>query len=159
MIFMFVIFHVSLDFHAVLQSGSKQRVVRRDSSLHVELGELTTEVDLDIISRLESIIQALSHNPSQLNKPTNTQVLPWTSACIIIICVSAMDVCRLLPITPLYCFFISNYLNLSLHIDSVIGAALLLCSPVPLCCAQASLPHPWPSTFRPEKTHLGASSA
>lgn len=69
-------------FHAcaVLQSGSKQRIVRRDSSLHVELGELTTEVDLDIVGRLESIIQALSHCPSQPKKPANTQVLLWHSA-------------------------------------------------------------------------------
>lgn len=65
---------------AVLQSGSKQRIVRRDSSLHVELGELTTEVDLDIVGRLESIIQALSHCPSQPKKPANTQVLLWHSA-------------------------------------------------------------------------------
>lgn len=60
---------------SVLQSGSKQRIVRRDSSLRVELGELTTEIDLDILGRLDSITQALSHCPNQPKKPGNSQVL------------------------------------------------------------------------------------
>lgn len=50
--------------------------MHRDSSLRVELDELATEIDLDIVGRLDSIIQALSHCPSQPTKPTNTQVLP-----------------------------------------------------------------------------------
>ncbi|KAF4091423.1 hypothetical protein AMELA_G00036730 [Ameiurus melas] len=65
--------HHSLTEKQQRKSGSKQRVVRRDSSLHVELGELTTEVDLDILGRLDSIIQALSHCPSPPEKPANTQ--------------------------------------------------------------------------------------
>ncbi|XP_053361603.1 autophagy-related protein 2 homolog A isoform X1 [Clarias gariepinus] len=55
------------------KSGSKQRIVRRDSSLRVELGELTTEIDLDILGRLDSITQALSHCPNQPKKPGNSQ--------------------------------------------------------------------------------------
>ncbi|KAB5571342.1 hypothetical protein PHYPO_G00223950 [Pangasianodon hypophthalmus] len=65
--------HHSLTEKQQRKSGSKQRVVRRDSSLRVELGELNTEVDLDIVGRLDSIIQALSHCPSQPKKPANTQ--------------------------------------------------------------------------------------
>lgn len=37
--------------------------MRRDSSLQVELGELSSELDLDILGRLEHILQALSHCP------------------------------------------------------------------------------------------------
>ncbi|XP_047658028.1 autophagy-related protein 2 homolog A isoform X3 [Tachysurus fulvidraco] len=65
--------HYSLKEKQQRKRGTKQRVVQRDSALHVELGELTTEVDLDIVSRLNNIIQALSHCPSQPKKPTNTQ--------------------------------------------------------------------------------------
>lgn len=65
--------HYSLTEKHQRKSGSKQRVVRRDSSLRVELGDLTTEVDLDTLGRLGSIIQALSHCPSQPSKPAHTQ--------------------------------------------------------------------------------------
>uniref|UniRef100_A0A8B9H989 Autophagy related 2A n=1 Tax=Astyanax mexicanus TaxID=7994 RepID=A0A8B9H989_ASTMX len=67
--------HYSLTEKHQRKSGSKQRVVRRDSSLRVELGDLTTEVDLDTLGRLGSIIQALSHCPSQPSKPAHTQSL------------------------------------------------------------------------------------
>ncbi|KAK5601806.1 hypothetical protein CRENBAI_020163, partial [Crenichthys baileyi] len=43
----------------------KQRVVRRDSVVRVELAELSAELDLDIISRLGSLSRAFSHCPSQ----------------------------------------------------------------------------------------------
>uniref|UniRef100_A0A8C1JSM5 Autophagy related 2A n=1 Tax=Cyprinus carpio TaxID=7962 RepID=A0A8C1JSM5_CYPCA len=45
------------------QMGSRRRVIRRDSSLRIELGELNSELDLDIIGRLEDILQALRHCP------------------------------------------------------------------------------------------------
>uniref|UniRef100_A0A3Q1GLB6 Autophagy related 2A n=1 Tax=Acanthochromis polyacanthus TaxID=80966 RepID=A0A3Q1GLB6_9TELE len=43
----------------------KQRVVRRDSVVWVELAELCAELDLDILSRLGSLSRAFSHCPSQ----------------------------------------------------------------------------------------------
>uniref|UniRef100_A0A8C7PAA3 Autophagy related 2A n=1 Tax=Oncorhynchus mykiss TaxID=8022 RepID=A0A8C7PAA3_ONCMY len=42
-----------------------QRVLRRDSVVRVELGELSAELDLDILSRLESLSRACSHCPTQ----------------------------------------------------------------------------------------------
>lgn len=45
-------------------------MVRRDSSLRVELGELSSELDLDILGRLEDILQALSHCPSPPQRNT-----------------------------------------------------------------------------------------
>ncbi|XP_037396470.1 autophagy-related protein 2 homolog A isoform X3 [Pygocentrus nattereri] len=65
--------HYSLTEKHQRKSGLKQRVVRRDSSVRIELGELTTEVDLDTLGRLDSIIQALSHCPSQPSKPAHMQ--------------------------------------------------------------------------------------
>ncbi|KAF7707420.1 autophagy-related protein 2 homolog A [Silurus meridionalis] len=65
--------HHSLTEKQQRKSGSKQRVMRRESSLRVELGELTTEIDLDILGRLDNIIHALSHCPTQPNKPANTK--------------------------------------------------------------------------------------
>ncbi|KAI4893707.1 hypothetical protein NFI96_012162 [Prochilodus magdalenae] len=65
--------HYSLTEKHQRKSGLKQRVVRRDSSVRIELGELTTEVDLDTLGRLDSIIQALSHCPSQPSKPAHIQ--------------------------------------------------------------------------------------
>uniref|UniRef100_A0A3B5KV18 Autophagy related 2A n=1 Tax=Xiphophorus couchianus TaxID=32473 RepID=A0A3B5KV18_9TELE len=43
----------------------KQRVLRRDSVIRVELAELSAELDLGILSRLESLSRAFSHCPSQ----------------------------------------------------------------------------------------------
>ncbi|XP_054889953.1 autophagy-related protein 2 homolog A [Poeciliopsis prolifica] len=43
----------------------KQRVLRRDSVVRVELAELSAELDLDILSRLGSLSRAFSHCPSQ----------------------------------------------------------------------------------------------
>ncbi|KAK2849010.1 hypothetical protein Q5P01_008844 [Channa striata] len=47
----------------------KQRVVRRDSVVRVELAELTAEVDLDILSRLRSLSKAFSYCPTQTTGP------------------------------------------------------------------------------------------
>ncbi|KAF3693991.1 Autophagy-related protein 2 -like protein A [Channa argus] len=47
----------------------KQRVVRRDSVVRVELAELTTELDLDILSRLGSLSKAFSYCPTQTTGP------------------------------------------------------------------------------------------
>ncbi|XP_038867882.1 autophagy-related protein 2 homolog A-like [Salvelinus namaycush] len=43
----------------------RQRVLRRDSVVRVELGELSAELDLDILSRLEPLSRAWSHCPTQ----------------------------------------------------------------------------------------------
>uniref|UniRef100_A0A4W6EYW7 Autophagy related 2A n=1 Tax=Lates calcarifer TaxID=8187 RepID=A0A4W6EYW7_LATCA len=48
----------------------KQRVVRRDSVVRVELAELSAELDLDIISRLGSLSKAFSHCPTQTTQST-----------------------------------------------------------------------------------------
>ncbi|XP_056625183.1 autophagy-related protein 2 homolog A [Triplophysa dalaica] len=63
-------FHHSLCEKHMRKSGTRRRVVRRDSSLQVELGELSSELDLDILGRLEQILQALSHcsTPPQSTK-------------------------------------------------------------------------------------------
>lgn len=47
----------------------KQRVVRRDSVVRVELAELSAELDLDILSRLGSLSRAFSNCPSQNSGP------------------------------------------------------------------------------------------
>uniref|UniRef100_A0A3B4XZB2 Autophagy related 2A n=1 Tax=Seriola lalandi dorsalis TaxID=1841481 RepID=A0A3B4XZB2_SERLL len=47
----------------------KQRVVRRDSVVRVELAELSAELDLDILSRLGSLSKAFSHCPTQTAGP------------------------------------------------------------------------------------------
>ncbi|XP_041845733.1 autophagy-related protein 2 homolog A [Melanotaenia boesemani] len=43
----------------------KQRVVRRDSVVRVELAEVSAELDLDILSRLGNLSKAFSHCPTQ----------------------------------------------------------------------------------------------
>ncbi|XP_061581548.1 autophagy-related protein 2 homolog A [Cololabis saira] len=43
----------------------KQRIVRHDSVVQVELAELSAELDLDILSRLKSLSKAFGHCPSQ----------------------------------------------------------------------------------------------
>lgn len=52
----------------------KLRVVRRESVLRVELAELRTELDLDILSRLQRLSKAFSHCPTQTSKPGLVQV-------------------------------------------------------------------------------------
>ncbi|CAB1325069.1 unnamed protein product [Coregonus sp. 'balchen'] len=53
---------------------ARQRVVRRDSVVRVELGELSAELDLDILSRLEPLSRACSHCPTQTGGgPVHTQ--------------------------------------------------------------------------------------
>uniref|UniRef100_A0A8D3B5K2 Autophagy related 2A n=1 Tax=Scophthalmus maximus TaxID=52904 RepID=A0A8D3B5K2_SCOMX len=47
----------------------KQRVVRRESVVRVELAELTAELDLDILSRLGNLTKAFSHCPTQTAGP------------------------------------------------------------------------------------------
>uniref|UniRef100_A0A667ZPJ6 Autophagy related 2A n=1 Tax=Myripristis murdjan TaxID=586833 RepID=A0A667ZPJ6_9TELE len=51
----------------------KQRVVRRDSVVRVELAELSAELDLDILTRLGSLSRAFSHCPTQVTGPGHTQ--------------------------------------------------------------------------------------
>uniref|UniRef100_A0A673AS39 Autophagy related 2A n=1 Tax=Sphaeramia orbicularis TaxID=375764 RepID=A0A673AS39_9TELE len=51
----------------------KQRVVRRDSLVRVELAELSAELDLDILSRLGNLSRAFSHCPTQTPGPGSTQ--------------------------------------------------------------------------------------
>uniref|UniRef100_A0A8C1SZB9 Autophagy related 2A n=1 Tax=Cyprinus carpio TaxID=7962 RepID=A0A8C1SZB9_CYPCA len=58
-------FHHSLS-EKHMRKVLQRRVIRRDSSLRVELGELSSELDLDIIGRLDDILQALRHSPSHL---------------------------------------------------------------------------------------------
>lgn len=53
----------------------KQRVVRRESVVRVELAELSTELDLDIISRLGSLSKAFSYCPTQTTGPGLMQVV------------------------------------------------------------------------------------
>lgn len=52
----------------------KQRVLRRDSVIRVELAELSTELDLDILSRLGSLSQAFSYCPTQSTGSDRVQV-------------------------------------------------------------------------------------
>ncbi|XP_056294879.1 autophagy-related protein 2 homolog A [Pseudoliparis swirei] len=47
----------------------KQRVVQRDSVVRVELAELSTELDLDILSRLGKLSKAFSHCPTHTAGP------------------------------------------------------------------------------------------
>uniref|UniRef100_A0A8C2XJ07 Autophagy related 2A n=1 Tax=Cyclopterus lumpus TaxID=8103 RepID=A0A8C2XJ07_CYCLU len=47
----------------------KQRVVRRDSVVRVELAELSTELDLDILGRLGKLSKAFSHCPTHTAGP------------------------------------------------------------------------------------------
>uniref|UniRef100_A0A3B4YDD8 Autophagy related 2A n=1 Tax=Seriola lalandi dorsalis TaxID=1841481 RepID=A0A3B4YDD8_SERLL len=53
----------------------KQRVVRRDSVVRVELAELSAELDLDILSRLGSLSKAFSHCPTQTTQSSEL----WSS--------------------------------------------------------------------------------
>ncbi|KAJ8282805.1 hypothetical protein COCON_G00053240 [Conger conger] len=55
--------HYSLTERQHRKSSVKQRVMHRDSTVRVELGELSTEVDLDVLNRLDLLTQALSHGP------------------------------------------------------------------------------------------------
>lgn len=54
----------------------KQRVVRRESVVRVELAELTAELDLDILTRLGNLSKAFSHCPTQTTGPGLSQVEP-----------------------------------------------------------------------------------
>ncbi|XP_030620868.1 autophagy-related protein 2 homolog A [Chanos chanos] len=65
--------HYSLTERHLRKGGAKQRVVRRDSVVRIELGELTTELDLDILGRLDGLVQALSHCPVQTVGPMHSQ--------------------------------------------------------------------------------------
>ncbi|KAG7464450.1 hypothetical protein MATL_G00165720 [Megalops atlanticus] len=57
--------HYSLTERQHRKSSAKRRMVYQDSTLQVELGEMSTELDLDMLSRLEHLIQALSHRAAQ----------------------------------------------------------------------------------------------
>ncbi|KAL0176316.1 hypothetical protein M9458_028646, partial [Cirrhinus mrigala] len=63
-------FHHSLSEKHMRKRGSRRRVIRRDSSLRVELAELSSELDLDIIGRLEDILQSLRHCPAPPQRNT-----------------------------------------------------------------------------------------
>lgn len=56
------------------QRKGKQRILRRENAVRVELAELTAELDLDIFSRLSHLSRAFSHCPSQSPRPGETQV-------------------------------------------------------------------------------------
>lgn len=58
--------------HVFLQG--KQQVLRRSSVVRVELAELSAELDLDILSRLESLSKAFSYCPNQTPGPGLVQV-------------------------------------------------------------------------------------
>lgn len=60
--------------HKCFVLQGKQRVVRRDSVVQVELAELRAELDLDIFSRLGNLSKAFSHCPSQNTQPGAVQV-------------------------------------------------------------------------------------
>lgn len=62
--------------HAMCVCQGKQRVVRRDSVVRVELAELSAELDLDILSRLGNLSKAFSHCPTQTTGPGLIQVQP-----------------------------------------------------------------------------------
>lgn len=53
----------------------KQRVLRRESVVRVELAELSAELDLDVISRLGSLSKAFSYCPTQTTGPGLVQVV------------------------------------------------------------------------------------
>ncbi|CAL9707012.1 unnamed protein product [Knipowitschia caucasica] len=55
------------------QRKGKQRVLRRESVVRIELAELTTELDLDILSRLHNLSTAFSHCPSHSSGSGQTQ--------------------------------------------------------------------------------------
>ncbi|XP_034036800.1 autophagy-related protein 2 homolog A isoform X2 [Thalassophryne amazonica] len=55
------------------QRKGKQRVVRHDSVVRVELAELSAELDLDIINRLGNLSKAFNHCPTQSAGAAHTQ--------------------------------------------------------------------------------------
>lgn len=69
--------------HYSVCSKGKQRVLRRDSVVRVELAELSAELDLDILSRLGSLSKAFSHCPSQNCGQGLIQVEPPTLHCLL----------------------------------------------------------------------------
>ncbi|XP_076143716.1 autophagy-related protein 2 homolog A [Alosa pseudoharengus] len=62
------------------RKGAKQRVLHRESVLRIELGELTAELDLDIIGRLDCISQSLSSTDSHSPTKTQTQCIEQRSS-------------------------------------------------------------------------------
>ncbi|KAL2088636.1 hypothetical protein ACEWY4_015535 [Coilia grayii] len=54
------------------RKGAKQRVLQRTSVLRVELGELTSELDLDIIGRLDCLSQSLSCTSQACDSPAKS---------------------------------------------------------------------------------------
>lgn len=74
--------HNNIMYYSVCLQG-KQRVLRRDSVIRVELAELSAELDLGILSRLESLSRAFSHCPSQNCGPELIQVEPPTLHCLL----------------------------------------------------------------------------
>ncbi|KAI1898687.1 hypothetical protein AGOR_G00074940 [Albula goreensis] len=66
--------HYNLKERQRRKSGAKQRVMRRDSVMRLELGELSTELDLDVLIRLDRLTQALSHGSPQTEGHGHSQV-------------------------------------------------------------------------------------
>ncbi|KAM8848900.1 autophagy-related protein 2 homolog A [Synchiropus picturatus] len=52
----------------------KQRVVRKDTVVHVDLAELGAELDLDIISRLGNLSRAFSYSPPEPPRPRSAPI-------------------------------------------------------------------------------------
>ncbi|XP_063044404.1 autophagy-related protein 2 homolog A isoform X2 [Engraulis encrasicolus] len=55
-----------------MRKGAKQRMLQRTSVLRVELGELTSELDLDFIGRLDCLSRALSSTSQTSDSPTKS---------------------------------------------------------------------------------------
>uniref|UniRef100_A0A8C4NVQ3 Autophagy related 2A n=1 Tax=Dicentrarchus labrax TaxID=13489 RepID=A0A8C4NVQ3_DICLA len=62
--------------YGLTEKHLRRRVVRRESVVRVELAELSTELDLDVLSRLGSLSKAFSHCPTQTAGPGFIQVEP-----------------------------------------------------------------------------------
>uniref|UniRef100_A0AAX7VBC1 Autophagy related 2A n=1 Tax=Astatotilapia calliptera TaxID=8154 RepID=A0AAX7VBC1_ASTCA len=60
--------------------SGKQQVLRRSSVVRVELAELSAELDLDILSRLESLSKAFSYCPNQTPGPGLTHSTELSSS-------------------------------------------------------------------------------
>ncbi|KAJ8246974.1 hypothetical protein GJAV_G00257360 [Gymnothorax javanicus] len=57
------------------KSSAKLRVMQKESNMRIDLGELSTEVDLDVLNRLDLLMQALSHDPLPTEGNIQSQML------------------------------------------------------------------------------------
>ncbi|XP_048883412.1 autophagy-related protein 2 homolog A isoform X3 [Brienomyrus brachyistius] len=67
------VLHYTLTEKQHRKTGLKQKQLRRDSTVRVDLAELTAELDLDVLNRLETLSRALSYTPSQPQMPPQMQ--------------------------------------------------------------------------------------